>query len=339
MAFAAARFRAAASTGLAVATLFTVTSVTTLAPVTSAAPLPELAPAGMPPAGIPAGSLQLIAPPETLVAAPADLVAGPTELIGGPRNLVTGPAELIGAPADLIGTPASLIGEPLDLLSITQGIAVPSAASSMTAAARVIRAARGHLGARWVHGATGPRTFDCIGLVLRAYSEAGQSRSLGNWSNRSGFALYRWAKRHHLVSRSNPQPGDVVVWGGGGHVGIYIGNGRAISALTSGVRTHGVHAVTKRFTAYIHTGLAGMRVPGAVHVTKKPAGRSIGTRYAKPSLSLRTGHTLDARVHSVVKGGTKLKLVEIWHDAKGRTWYRVNANRHVGWVLASQTRA
>ena len=52
-----------------------------------------------------------------------------------------------------------------------------------------------------------------------------------------------------------PKPGDLVIWGGGSHVGIYIGHGKAISTLTSGVRVHGVHAVTARFTAYLHTGM------------------------------------------------------------------------------------
>ena len=46
-----------------------------------------------------------------------------------------------------------------------------------------------------------------------------------------------------------------MIWGGGTHVGIYIGHGKAISTLTSGVRIHRVHAVTARFTAYLHTGM------------------------------------------------------------------------------------
>ncbi len=54
----------------------------------------------------------------------------------------------------------------------------------------------------------------------------------------------------------NPRVGDLVIWGGGTHVGIYIGNGKAISTLTNGVRIHGVFAVTARFTAYLHTGMS-----------------------------------------------------------------------------------
>ena len=46
------------------------------------------------------------------------------------------------------------------------------------------------------------------------------------------------------------------IWGYGSHIGIYIGNGKAISTLRSGVRIHGVFAVTARFTAYLHTGMS-----------------------------------------------------------------------------------
>ena len=56
------------------------------------------------------------------------------------------------------------------------------------------------------------------------------------------------------------------MWGGGSHIGIYIGNGKAISTLRSGVRVHGVFAVTARFTAYLHTGMSTK--PPCVEVTR-----------------------------------------------------------------------
>ena len=68
--------------------------------------------------------------------------------------------------------------------------------------------------------------------------------------------LYRYFKARGLASRTNPKPGDLVIWGYGSHVGIYIGHGKAISTLMNGVRIHGVHAVTARFTAYLHTGMS-----------------------------------------------------------------------------------
>ena len=53
---------------------------------------------------------------------------------------------------------------------------------------------------------------------------------------RSARALYRYFKARGLASRTNPKPGDLVIWGYGSHVGIYIGNGKAISTLMNGVR-------------------------------------------------------------------------------------------------------
>ena len=105
----------------------------------------------------------------------------------------------------------------------------------------------------WHYGAAGPRAFDCSGLVIYAFRHAGDRKALPHV--RSARALYNWYRAHHLASRSNPKPGDLVIWGGGTHVGIYIGHGKAISTLTRGVRVHGVHAVTARFTAYLHTGM------------------------------------------------------------------------------------
>jgi hypothetical protein len=216
--------------------------------------------------------------------------------------------------------------------------AIPVQATPATAAARVIARARSHLGARYVWGAKGPRVFDCIGLVLRVYSEAGVLNRIGGWRNASGYALLRWARSHHLVSRTHGQPGDVVVWGGGGHVGIYLGNGMAISALTSGVRIHGVHAVTKRFTAFIHTNLGAISLPGTPAATTANV-NVIGTRHAAAGALLRTGHTTQASVFSHPRTGARITVFRIWKDPSGRTWYRVNAATHVGWMLASQTTA
>jgi len=68
--------------------------------------------------------------------------------------------------------------------------------------------------------------------------------------------MYLWFRSHGKTSRTNPKIGDLVVWGYGSHIGIYIGGGKAISTLTSGVRIHGIYAVTARFTTFIHTGVS-----------------------------------------------------------------------------------
>lgn len=157
------------------------------------------------------------------------------------------------------------------------------AAQPGSAAARVIQIARAQLGDPWRYGAKGPRAFDCSGLVIYAFRQAGQARAVGKGRYRSARALYRYFKARGLASRSNPQPGDLVIWGGGTHVGIYIGRGRAISTLRSGVRIHRVSAVRARFTAYLHTGLAQtapLPVPAA---TPTPTPLPIATPAPSPT--------------------------------------------------------
>ena len=132
----------------------------------------------------------------------------------------------------------------------------PAAATTATEAQQIVRIARAQLGDRWHYGATGPRSFDCSGLVVYAFRKAGDARAIHTGFLRSARSIYHWFKAHGKASRTNPRVGDLVIWGGGTHVGIYIGNGKAISTLRNGVRIHGVHAVTARFTAYLHTGMS-----------------------------------------------------------------------------------
>jgi cell wall-associated NlpC family hydrolase len=127
--------------------------------------------------------------------------------------------------------------------------------STVTEAQQIIRIAKLQLGDHWRYGAIGPGSFDCSGLVLYAYRRAGDLRSIGYGRLRSAHAIYAWFQRRGLASRTNPKPGDLVIWGGGQHIGIYIGNGKAISTLSSGVKVHRVNAVTARFTTYLHTGM------------------------------------------------------------------------------------
>jgi cell wall-associated NlpC family hydrolase len=122
-------------------------------------------------------------------------------------------------------------------------------------AAQIIRIAKAQLGDPWRYGATGPSAFDCSGLVLYSFKAAGDYRAVGSGAYRSARSLYYWFRHRGLTSRTHAAPGDLVVWGGGSHIGIYLGNGYAISTLTSGVRIHRVNAVTAPFTAYLRTGM------------------------------------------------------------------------------------
>lgn len=150
--------------------------------------------------------------------------------------------------------PAALVG--VVLLSLSPAVTSPVAASEpKTEAQQIIAIARKQIGDPWRRGATGPRAFDCSGLVIYAFRKAGEAKVVGAGDYRSARALYRWFKGRGLADRKDPKPGDLVIWGRGTHVGIYIGDGKAISTLTRGVRIHKVHAVRAPFTAYLHTGM------------------------------------------------------------------------------------
>jgi cell wall-associated NlpC family hydrolase len=145
---------------------------------------------------------------------------------------------------------------PISIPTATITAAATAAIPSRTEAQQIIRIARAQLGDPWRYGASGPYAFDCSGLVRYAYRRAGDAAVIHTKTLRSARSLYLWFKAHGKASRTNPKVGDLVIWGRGTHVGIYIGKGKAISTLRSGVRIHGVYAVTARFTAYLHTGMS-----------------------------------------------------------------------------------
>jgi cell wall-associated NlpC family hydrolase len=131
-----------------------------------------------------------------------------------------------------------------------------AAATYTTEAQQIVAIAKAQRGDPWRYGASGPSAFDCSGLVTYAYKKAGDGRAIRAGTLRSARSIYLYFKSRGKASRTNPKLGDLVVWGRGSHIGIYIGNGKAISTLRNGVRIHGVHAVSARFTAYLHTGMS-----------------------------------------------------------------------------------
>jgi cell wall-associated NlpC family hydrolase len=127
-------------------------------------------------------------------------------------------------------------------------------------AAAILRLARQAVGHPFRLGTEGPRFFDCSGLVWSVYKRAGLVGRIGG-ARRTVTGYYNWAQRHGKISRRNPQPGDIVIWGSRGrlrHSGIYVGDGRVISALNPklGTRIHGLGYVHFRVWGFIHTGIS-----------------------------------------------------------------------------------
>jgi cell wall-associated NlpC family hydrolase len=220
---------------------------------------------------------------------------------------------------------------------------------------RVIAAAMAKRGRPWAYGATGPRAFDCSGLVTYAFRRAGVLAQIGSGRNRGGSSMLRWARARHLT-RSVGHRGDIVVWGNGAHVGIYLGKGRAISTLTSGVRVHGLRVLNTRFTTFISTGISGPgRAVSSAAATQATtanaatanAGAALIAARAKvvarrtvtvTRLNLRGAPRLTAPASRLLARGTGLGVLRSAKDGAGRTWYRVIAGARIGWVAGWLTR-
>lgn len=160
----------------------------------------------------------------------------------------------------------------------------PTNAAVLSEASQVIQIAKAQVGDPWRYGATGPDAFDCSGLVIYSYKMAGDLALIGNGNYRSASALYKYFRDRGKTSRTNATPGDLVVWGSGSHIGIYLGGGMAVSTLSSGVRVHGVYAVTAPFTAFLRTGIYQLSTTATVapaptpSPTPTPTGAVIVTR-------------------------------------------------------------
>lgn len=101
-------------------------------------------------------------------------------------------------------------------------IAAPGSPASTT----VIQAALSRIGSPYSWGGSGPSAFDCSGLVMWSFQQAGMSLP------HSSQALARGGQP---VSRDQMQPGDLVTYySDASHVGIYIGDGMMVHASTYG---------------------------------------------------------------------------------------------------------
>ncbi|MEU6315124.1 NlpC/P60 family protein [Streptomyces sp. NPDC047014] len=102
-----------------------------------------------------------------------------------------------------------------------------SGASSGRAAAAV-RAARAAVGRPYVWGSTGPSGFDCSGLMVWSYRQAGVSLPRTSQAQRNAG---------RQVPLSQARPGDLVTYrSDASHVGMYVGNGQVVHAPYPGAR-------------------------------------------------------------------------------------------------------
>ena len=104
---------------------------------------------------------------------------------------------------------------------------LPPAPPPSAQVAKVIAYARAQLGKPYVYNTAGPDTFDCSGLTMMAWAQAGVSMPHYSGAQYSMFPH---------IAYSELQPGDLIFKGPGGstHVSLYVGGGMQIAATHTG---------------------------------------------------------------------------------------------------------
>lgn len=114
---------------------------------------------------------------------------------------------------------------------------LPSDVPASGRAAAAVRYALAQVGDAYVYGAAGPSAFDCSGLTMMAWAQAGVGLPHSS-SAQFGSGPH--------VSSGDLRPGDLVFYYSPiSHVGIYIGNGLIVHAANpgAGVRVAGVFSM------------------------------------------------------------------------------------------------
>jgi peptidoglycan DL-endopeptidase CwlO len=148
---------------------------------------------------------------------PPPAAALPAPPPGDPAILAAPPAPGLPALPPPAAIPPGDVAPPVE----------PAPGAGSPVGSTVVQAALTKVGSPYSWGGSGPGQFDCSGLVMWSFQQAGMSLP------HSSQAL---AAGGQPVSRDQLQPGDVVnFYSDASHTGIYVGNGMVVHASTYGV--------------------------------------------------------------------------------------------------------
>ena len=129
------------------------------------------------------------------------------------------------SPATLASLDHAATAAPSPTPSTPSSVAASSSGMSPSAA-KAVQYALSKVGDPYVWAASGPNAFDCSGLAMAAYASVGVSLP---------HSSAMMAHVGRPVSRSDLQPGDLLLWYSPvHHVSIYIGGGKMVHAARPG---------------------------------------------------------------------------------------------------------
>jgi len=186
---------------------------------------------------------------------------------------------------------------------------VPKASPKVTTttqAAMAVAYAKAKIGKPYVYGAEGPNSFDCSGLTQAAWRSAGVKIPRTSQAQLAGLTR---------VSASSVRPGDIVVYKGGGHVGLYVGGGKVVEAPRPGAS---VRLAPWRSGWYATHFTAVVRPHSRTVPTEEVPSTAVPKTSPTPGPSSTGGYT--------VKAGDWLSKIAGAHHTPGgwRTLYRLN---------------
>lgn len=145
----------------------------------------------------------------------AEPVAAPVQsapVLASYTNTVEAPAVVETAP--VVENTAAVAPQSNNVVEISSDVDLSTARET------VLAAAYDGLGGAYVWGGKTYKAWDCSGFVSYVYAQAGIK-----------LTAYTYTMATELTPTSNPQPGDIVFTNNYAHVGIYVGDGKMISAL------------------------------------------------------------------------------------------------------------